>query len=51
MRFSGQVEGIGVAPSLRVSNANGEIITERTWPADEFDHDAATRELLKIGLA
>jgi acetate kinase len=50
MRFSGQVEGIGVAPSLRVRNANGEIITERTWPADEFDHYAATRELLKIGL-
>ena len=51
MRFRGQVEGIGVAPSLTIRNANGEVITERTWPADEFDHPAATRELLKVGVA
>jgi acetate kinase len=51
MRFRGQVEGIGVAPSLRIRNANSEVVAERTWPADEFDHDAATRELLKIGVA
>ena len=51
MRFRGQVEGIGVAPSLRIRNADSEVVAERTWPADEFDHDAATRELLKIGVA
>ena len=51
MRFRGQVEGIGVAPSLRIGNADGEVVAECTWPADGFDHDAATRELLKIGVA
>ena len=51
MRFRGQVEGIGVAPSLRIRNADGKVVTERTWAADAFDHDAATRELLMIGRA
>ena len=51
VQFRGQVEGIGVAPSLRIRSAAGEVVAERTWPADEFDHNAATRELLKIGVA
>ena len=51
MRFRGQVEGIGVAPSLRIRNADGKVVTERTWAADAFDHDAATRQLLMIGRA
>ena len=49
MRFRGQVEGIGVAPHLKISNANGDVVTERNWPAEGFDHDAAIRELLTIG--
>ena len=49
MRFRGQVEGIGVAPSLKIRDADGKVVAERTWAADAFDHDAATRELLKIG--
>ena len=51
MRFRGQVEGIGVAPQLKISNGDGDVVTERSWPAEGFDHDVATRELLKIGRA
>jgi acetate kinase len=50
MRFRGQVEGIGVAPHLKISNADGDVVTERNWPAADFDHYAATRELLTIGV-
>src|SRR3954454_16348994 len=49
MRFRGQVEGIGVAPHLKISNASGAVVAERRWPAEGFDHDVATRELLNIG--
>jgi acetate kinase len=44
--FRGQVEGIGVDPRLNVKNAEGSTLIERSWPADGFDHDAATREIL-----
>ena len=50
MRFRGQVEGIGIAPHLKISNATGDVVTERNWPAAGFDHDAATRELLDDGV-
>src|SRR3954470_3866713 len=38
----GQVQAIGVNPELRVRNAAGEIVLERSWPAECFDHEAAT---------
>ena len=44
--FRGQVEGIGVDPRLSVKDAEGSTLIERSWPADGFDHDAATREIL-----
>jgi acetate kinase len=47
--FRGQIDGIGVAPRLKVAGAKGEILAERTWPADGFDHDAATRVVLSTG--
>jgi acetate kinase len=47
--FRGQIEGIGVAPRLKVGNAQGATVAEQTWPADGFDHDAATREILTTG--
>ena len=50
MRFRGQVEGIGIAPHLKIRNAAGDVVTERNWPAADFDHYAATRELLTIGV-
>jgi acetate kinase len=45
----GQIEGIGTAPHLKVRNAQGETIADRTWPAAGFDHGAATREILTTG--
>ena len=47
--FRGQVEGIGVAPHLTVHDAHGETVAERSWSAPEFNHLAATREILKTG--
>ena len=52
--FRGQVEQIGTAPQLKISDAGGGVVAEREWPAEGFDHQAATvaiidtsRELLK----
>src|ERR1700759_3921864 len=44
--FYGQIEGIGVSPHLRVRDAGGATLIERSWPADGFTHDAATRVIL-----
>ncbi len=44
--FRGQISGIGVSPHLHVKDAQGGTLLERTWPADGFNHDAATREIL-----
>lgn len=41
----GQIEGIGSAPYLRIAGHAGNILAERRWPADELDHDSATREI------
>jgi acetate kinase len=45
----GQIEKIGIAPALKVRDATGKTVMERTWPAEGFDHDAATREILTAG--
>ena len=47
--FRGQVEGIGVAPHLRIADSHGRAVTEQNWPAEGFDHVTATRELLRAG--
>src|SRR4051794_6292965 len=47
--YRGQVEGIGVDPRLKVRNAHGETIAERTWPAAGFDHNAAAEAILHTG--
>jgi len=44
--FSGQIEGIGISPRLKVKDAQGDTLIERTWPADGFNHDAATLQIL-----
>jgi acetate kinase len=49
--FRGQVEQIGVSPSLRVVDAGGETLIERNWPAAGFDHQVATREILETTVA
>jgi acetate kinase len=48
-RWRGQIEKIGIAPALKIRDADGKTVLERTWPAAGFDHDAATREILKAG--
>src|SRR5215469_3264274 len=47
--FRGQVEGIGVNPHLKVSDAHDRTLIERALPASGFDHAAATREILTTG--
>lgn len=47
--FRGQIQQIGVSPRLSVTNAQGEAIAEKSWPAEGFDHRVATREILKTG--
>ena len=42
-RFRGQVQGIGSQPSLAVRDHAGYVVLERSWPAEGFGHDAATR--------
>jgi acetate kinase len=44
--FKGQVEKIGTAPRMKVSNAAGDKLVEREWPAEELDHKAATSAIL-----
>jgi len=49
--FRGQMEQIGVSPKLRIRNADGDTVTERSWPAEGMDHRAATQEILKTIVA
>jgi len=44
--FKGKVEEIGVAPRLTAEDAEGKGVAARNWPAEGFDHGAATREVL-----
>jgi acetate kinase len=48
--FKGQVDGIGVSPRLVLKGARGELLEERGWPADGFDHAAATHEVLNLSI-
>jgi acetate kinase len=49
--FRGQVEQIGVSPRLRLDDAAGKRLQERSWPAEGFDHRAATQEILRTVIA
>ncbi len=44
--FRGQIESIGLAPRLAVANSGGEPVAEQSFPAEGFDHRAATRQIL-----
>jgi len=48
--YSGQVEAIGVAPRLKVADHGGETVLDRSWPAAELDHEAATLQILETGI-
>jgi acetate kinase len=47
--FRGQVEGIGVAPRIRITDGRGSVVEDRTLRAQGFDHAAATREIIETG--
>jgi acetate kinase len=47
--FRGQIGGIGVAPRLKIADPQGEIVEERAFSSEGFDHDAAMREILSVG--
>jgi acetate kinase len=46
--FNGQIEGIGVAPRLKVKDADGRLVGNREWSASQLNHEAATRHILEI---
>ena len=45
LKFRGQVEGIGVAPRIRITNDRGSVAEDRTLRVQGFDHAAATRDV------
>ena len=47
--FRGQIGGIGVAPRLKVADPKGEIVEERAFSSEGFDHDTAMREIVSVG--
>ena len=49
--FRGQVEGIGVAPRLKIADDKGGVVEDRILAAQGFDHGAATREIIENGRA
>jgi acetate kinase len=49
VRLRGQIESIGLAPTLKVRNEASETVLERRWAPEGFGHDEATREILKAG--
>jgi acetate kinase len=45
--FRGQIEGIGVKLHLRIDDAEDRVVEDRPLPAEGFDRDAATRQILE----
>ena len=43
----GQVEQIGVAPTLSATDANGNELAQRSWPAEGFGHAQAMDAILE----
>jgi acetate kinase len=47
-RFKGQLEKIGVAPALKVLDAEDNLVNEASWPAEGFDHQAAASAVVSV---
>ncbi len=45
--FRGQVEGIGVSPHLKATDAVGKVVAEQRWPGS-LDHKGATAAILDL---
>ncbi|KRA83349.1 acetate/propionate family kinase [Altererythrobacter sp. Root672] len=48
--FRGQVEKLGTAPRLRVTDAGGEALLDRDWAPGEIDHREAVNVILHSSL-
>jgi acetate kinase len=48
--FRGQIEKLRVAPRLIIDDAEGELIMEESWSANEVDHASATRLILETSV-
>src|ERR1700739_4029466 len=42
----GQIDGIGVAPRLKIADAQSNVVGSEAWPAQGFDHAQAMHEIL-----
>jgi len=49
--FRGQVERIGVAPTLLVEGPSGEKLADHRWGASDLDHRSATRVIIEISVS
>lgn len=49
--FRGQMEKIGVGPTLTVADSSGEKVVENEWGAKDVDHNSATRIILQTSIA
>ena len=49
--FRGQVEKLGVEPTLNVKGADGQLLAKDTWAADKLDHASATHVILETALS
>ena len=49
--FRGQVEKIGVAPTLTVEGSGGESLLETEWAAKEVNHRSATKIILQTAIS
>jgi len=49
--FRGQIEKIGVAPTMLVEDSGGETLVEKDWAAKELDHKSATKVILQTSIA
>lgn len=47
IEFRGRIERIAIAPTLSIVDKAGEQIEERSWPAEGFDHRAATNVIIE----
>ncbi len=45
----GQIEGLGMKPRARLFDAHGKMLSEESFSDSNFDHDQATRALVRIG--
>ena len=48
--FRGQVEKIGIAPTLLIEGPDGNKLIENKWDAKKLDHRSATRAILEASI-